>query len=123
MDINQDKTILVVEDEEFNRIYFKELLNKLNCNVIVADNGLKAIEICRTNPSVKLVLMDMKMPIMDGYEATKEIKKIRPDLPVIAQTAFALVGDRNKSLACGCDEYISKPVKRDDLIELILRHI
>ncbi len=119
----QNKLILVVEDEEFNRIYFEELLNQIHCDVIVANNGLEAIEICQNNENIDLILMDIKMPLMDGYEATKEIKKIRPNVPIIAQTAFALLGDKNKSLENGCDDYISKPVKKDVLINLIRKYL
>ncbi|BAX81779.1 response regulator [Labilibaculum antarcticum] len=119
----QNKLILVVEDEEFNRIYFEELLNQIHCNVLVANNGLEAIDICQKNDKIDLVLMDIKMPLMDGYQATKEIKKIRPNLPIIAQTAFALLGDKNKSLENGCDDYIAKPVKKDVLIQLIRKHL
>jgi len=123
MNNTQNKLILVVEDEEFNRIYFEELLNQIHCDVLVANNGLEAIEICQNNDAIDLILMDIKMPLMDGYEATKEIKKIRPNLPIIAQTAFALLGDKNKSLENGCDDYISKPVKKDVLINLIRKHL
>ncbi len=123
MNNTQNKLILVVEDEEFNRIYFEELLNQIHCDVIVANNGLEAIEICQNNEAIDLILMDIKMPLMDGYEATKEIKKIRPNLPIIAQTAFALLGDKNKSLENGCDDYISKPVKKDVLINLIRKYL
>ncbi len=119
----QNKLILVVEDEEFNRIYFEELLNQIHCDVIVAHNGLEAIDICQNNENIDLILMDIKMPLMDGYEATKEIKKIRPNVPIIAQTAFALLGDKNKSLENGCDDYISKPVKKDVLISLIRKYL
>ncbi|MBN2595403.1 response regulator [Labilibaculum sp.] len=119
----ENKLILVVEDEEFNRIYFEELLNQMHCNVLVANNGLEAVDICKKNDKIDLVLMDIKMPLMDGYEATQKIKRIRPNLPVIAQTAFALLGDKNKSLENGCDDYIAKPVKKDVLIQLIRKHL
>ncbi|MCT4604385.1 MAG: response regulator [Marinifilum sp.] len=119
----KNKTILVVEDEEFNRIYFEELLNQIKCKVIVANNGIEAIEVCQKNPKIDLVLMDIKMPLMNGYEATKEIKKLRPNLPIIAQTAFALLGDKKKSLDNGCDDYVAKPVKKDVLIKLINKHL
>ncbi|MPQ49167.1 response regulator [Marinifilum sp. N1E240] len=117
------KTILIVEDEEFNRIYFEELLNQINCKVVIAKNGIEAVEICKKNASIDLVLMDIKMPLMNGYEATQAIKKIRPNLPIIAQTAFALLGDKKKSLENGCDDYVAKPVKKDTLVKLINKHL
>ena len=67
--------------------------------------------------------MDISMPIMNGYDATKEIKKIRPDLPIIAQTAYAITGDREKAIAAGCDDYIFKPIKKDQLIHLINKYL
>ncbi|RUT77658.1 response regulator [Ancylomarina longa] len=123
MNSTKGKTILVVEDEEFNRIYFEELLYHLQCKVLVASNGLEAIELCKEHDNIDLVLMDIKMPLMDGYEATQAIKKIRPNLPIIAQTAFAMLGDKQKSLINGCDDYIAKPVKKDDFIKLINKHL
>ena len=119
----KDKTILIVEDEEFNRIYFEELLHYINCKVVVAKNGLEAYEICKLNTAIDLVLMDIKMPLMNGYEATKKIKTLRPDLPIIAQTAFALIKKKKKSLENGCDDYIAKPVKKDALIKLMNKHL
>src|SRR5690554_7320395 len=68
------------------------------------------------HPEISVVLMDVKMPVMSGYEATAAIKKLRPDLPVIAQTAYALSGDKDKALAAGCDDYLSKPIKREALL-------
>jgi len=117
------KTILIVEDEEFNRIYFEELLNQINCKVVIAKNGIEAVEICKKNASIDLVLMDIKMPLMNGLSCFIAIKKIRPNLPIIAQTAFALLGDKKKSLENGCDDYVAKPVKKDTLVKLINKHL
>lgn len=117
------KTVLVVEDEEFNRIYFEELLNQIHYRVIAVNNGVEAVEICKKNKSIDLVLMDIKMPLMNGYEATKQIKNLRPNLPIIAQTAFALLGDKKKSLDHGCDDYVAKPIKKETLVKLIKKHL
>jgi CheY-like chemotaxis protein len=76
-----------------------------------------------SNPEISLVLMDIKMPVMNGYLATKKIKKLRPDLPVIAQTAYALVGDREKAIQAGCDDYISKPILEEKLIEMLKKYL
>jgi len=70
-----------------------------------------------------MILMDIELPVMDGYTATKEIKKIRPELPVVAQTAFAMMGERERSQEAGCDEYISKPIRKDTLLEIISRFL
>ena len=92
---------------------------KSGLNTIWAKNGEESIKLCKENTNIDLVLMDIHMPIMNGYEATKEIKKFRPNLPIIAQTAYAIIGDRQKSLDAGCDDYISKPIKQEVLIAKI----
>jgi hypothetical protein len=115
--------ILVAEDEEFNYLYIAESLSEFNIKLYRAKDGLSAVEICRSNPQIQQVLMDIRMPVMDGYTATKEIKKFRPDMPIIAQTAYAMESDRKKAMDEGCDDYIAKPIRRQDLIEIISRHV
>lgn len=117
------KKILVVEDVDTNYFYISSLLEKLNGNIIRAINGLIAVDICKNDPSVNLVLMDIELPVMDGYTATREIKKIRPELPVIAQTAFAMMGEREKSIEAGCDDYIAKPIRKEILLDVISKFI
>tara|TARA_R110002050_G_scaffold98121_2_gene203897 strand:+ start:12349 stop:12762 length:414 start_codon:yes stop_codon:yes gene_type:complete len=114
--------ILIAEDEEFNYLYLAEVLNEFNVELYRAKDGLSAVERCQSNLEIDLVLMDIRMPVMDGYTATKEIKKIRPELTVIAQTAYAMESDRKRALEEGCDDYISKPIKRDDLIKIVDKH-
>lgn len=118
---NQDEkmTILVAEDEDFNFILIKEVLLPLELNVIRAMDGAEAIEIASSSDSIALVLMDLKMPVMDGYEATRRMKELFPVLPVIALTAYSLDSDREKALACGCVDFISKPFKKKELLEKI----
>lgn len=116
-------TILIAEDEEVNYLFIKEMLKQSGVKLMCAKNGREAIEICSDRPEIDLVLMDIKMPIVNGYDATKEIKKIRPDLPIIAQTAYALSGDEEKAIAAGCDDYISKPIKQDLLIAKLNKFI
>jgi len=117
-DTTNQKNILIVDDEVSNTMYLEVLLKK-KYNIIKASNGSEAIEMCKDHPEINLVLMDIKMPVTDGYEATKQIKIFRPALPIIAQTAYALAGDENKALAAGCDAYIAKPIKKDLLLEKI----
>lgn len=117
------KTILIVDDEDVNYILFEEMLSAFSFNLLKANNGKEAIDICLKNPDVDLILMDVKMPVMDGYEATKKIKEFRPNLPIIAQTAHALVGDKEIALAKGCDDYISKPIDRVKLIDIIFKYV
>ena len=115
----KDKTILVVEDDENSFEFLKVILEKSGANTLWSKNGEEAIEQCKQNPKIDLVLMDINMPIMNGYEATREIKKLRPNLPIIAQTAYAMAGDQEKSLEAGCDDYITKPIKQEVLITKI----
>ena len=107
--------ILIVEDNEINFSFLKAALKKPNIHIIHACSGEEALEICRNDSELHLVLMDIKLPGMDGYTATSEIKKIRPGLKVIAQTAYAMSGDENLALDAGCDDYLTKPIKLDDL--------
>ncbi|NQU33148.1 MAG: response regulator [Bacteroidetes bacterium] len=114
-----NKTILIAEDDVTSFEYLDKILSTLGINTLWAENGSKAVIQCRENPLIDLVLMDMNMPVMNGYEATREIKKYRPDLPIIAQTAYAMGGDMKKTIEAGCDDYIAKPIKHDDLLEKI----
>jgi PAS domain S-box-containing protein len=118
-EINQAKTILIAEDEEANFLFIEELLSNLNLKLIWVSNGLKAVEACRSNESIDLVLMDIKMPVLNGLEAAKQIKVFRPNLPIIAQTAYTTDADAQKALSFGCNDFISKPFKKDALITMI----
>jgi signal transduction histidine kinase/CheY-like chemotaxis protein len=110
--------ILVAEDEDVNWFYLNQVLMKHNYKSIRAENGKRAVEMCRENKEISLVLMDIKMPVMNGFEALQEIKKEKPGLPVIAQTAFALPYDIEKMKAV-FDDYITKPINKDLLMQKI----
>jgi PAS domain S-box-containing protein len=112
-------TVLIAEDEESNYIFLRVLLRSLNIEVLHARDGHEAIILCSAHPEIDLVLMDINMPRMNGLEATIAIKQTRPNLPVIAITAFAMPDDRDKFLAEGCDGYLEKPVKNDKLIAIL----
>ena len=112
--------ILIVEDEELCYFYFKEVFRTFRPTLLHASNGSDAIELCKMHPDIILVLMDMKTPIMDGFKATEEIKKLRPQLPIIAQTAYAGHDDIAKAIAAGCDAYVTKPIKRAALFDKIV---
>ena len=94
-------------------------LHKTACTIMHADNGKSAVDMVKENPEIDLVLMDIQLPIMNGYEATREIKKLRPNLPVIAQTANALDDDRMKCIDAGCCDYITKPILLDEILPTI----
>ncbi len=118
----EDQTILIVEDDFSSYLYLNTILTKHKANTIHAMNGAKAIEICKNN-EVDLVLMDIQLPEMDGYTATKKIKHFRKNLPIIAQTAHVLEEDKTKSLNAGCDDYISKPINKNELMEKVIKYI
>ncbi len=101
--------ILIVEDDPINIFLLKTMLGKTRTVLWHVENGRQAVECCNLHPEVSLVLMDLKMPEMDGFEATRLIKAARCDLPVIAVTAFAMSGDRELALEAGCDDYLPKP--------------
>jgi len=102
--------LLVAEDDDANRLFLEIILRKIVPTVLQATNGKEAVEMCRAHPEISLVLMDIKMPVMNGLEATQEIKTFRKGLPVIAITAYAMSGDEQKIIASGCDDFIPKPV-------------
>lgn len=118
------KTILVAEDEENNFKFIQAALKKTNAKLIWAKDGVEALEKFNENlKQIDIILMDIQMPRMNGYDATKAAKKIDPNVPIIAQTAFAMSGSKIKCFDSGCDDYIAKPYKAKDLLEIISEHI
>jgi two-component system, cell cycle response regulator DivK len=117
------KTFLIVEDEEVNVQYLQELLRMTHAKLLIAINADEALKLCISHEEIDLVLMDIKLPGMNGYEATKQIKKLRPHLKIIAQTAYAMASDRMTALKSGCDDYIAKPIRANDLLALVNKYI
>jgi PAS domain S-box-containing protein len=107
----EGKKILVAEDEDMNIIYMEEVLSDTKAEVLWAKNGEEAVKIAKENPNIDLILMDIKMPVMDGYTATKKIREFNKDVIIIAQTAYALTGEKEKTIAAGCNYYITKPIE------------
>jgi CheY-like chemotaxis protein len=114
--------VLIAEDDESNRFYLEKILTTGSIMVFSAINGKKAVEQCRAHPEISLVLMDLKMPVMDGFEATRAIRSFRKDLPIIAITAFAMSGEKKRVLEAGCDDYLSKPVSSNALLGKLKRY-
>lgn len=110
----ETKTVLVIEDDELSRFFLEEALKSTNINVIVAKDGLEGIELFRNN-KIDIVLMDMNMPVIDGFIATPKIKEINSVVPVIAQTACAMPADKSNCMVAGCDDYITKPINKEEL--------
>ncbi|RLD61326.1 MAG: hypothetical protein DRI95_14350 [Bacteroidetes bacterium] len=120
---SEKKLVLVVEDEDINFLLIEEILSNKNVQLLHAKTGAEAIKYCENKAEIRLVLMDIKLPDMNGYEVTKEIRTFRKDLPIIAQTAYALYGDREKSIDAGCNDYIAKPIERDDFLEIVEKYL
>jgi two-component system, cell cycle response regulator DivK len=114
----QGKVILVAEDEEINYLFLEEVLNRTGAKVIWAKNGIEAVQKYKEN-KVDLILMDLKMPEMNGYESMQKIKDSKGKTKIIAQTAFAMSGEREEILEAGFDGYISKPIKISELLKLL----
>lgn len=115
--------MLIAEDDEsgFQVLSFT-LERYTNLKSMRAKNGQEALMACRNTPGIVLVLMDIKMPLMDGKEATKLIKKEFPELKIIATTAYALYGDEQIFRAAGCDDYLAKPIRKSAFLEMLQRH-
>ncbi len=117
------KIILVVEDEGYNFEFLQIILTRFNLKVLHAWNGEEAIQIYAENSKIDLVLMDFKLPDIPGQEVTKRILGVRPQVPVIATTAYAMAGDREKALLAGCVDYLSKPIHVEGLVSMLKRYL
>ena len=115
----KNRSVLVAEDEDLNFSFLEAVLKPTEITILRANNGLEAVEICRFSPSIDLVLMDIKMPDIDGFEATMRIKKMLPEVPVIAQTAQSLSYDISKANASGINKHVFKPIDKGELLSLM----
>ena len=114
---NKRPVILIVEDDEPSYLYLESILKQIPVTVLRVENGRKAVNLCGSGAQVSLILMDLKMPVMDGLDATRKIKTINPGLPIIVITAYAFSGDEKIAVDAGCDEYLTKPVKKELLFK------
>ncbi|MBI9037634.1 MAG: PAS domain S-box protein [Bacteroidales bacterium] len=111
--------ILVAEDDEFSDTHLSIIIKKISKETLHAKNGNETVEVCRANPDIDLILMDIRMPEMSGYDATRKIREFNKDVIIIAQTAYAVQGGREKAFEAGFNDYITKPIKKDNLLEMI----
>jgi CheY-like chemotaxis protein len=116
------KTILIAEDERINYLFLKTIFDKTGVKILWARNGQQAIDLCVEN-NVDIVLMDIRMPGTDGNEATRKIKEFNSDIVVIAQTSYSLKEDRDKAFEAGCDSFLAKPVKPNNLMATVEKYI
>jgi two-component system, cell cycle response regulator DivK len=114
-----NKVILIAEDDDTSFALFKAYLSRSNYTILYARNGVETLDLMKKHPETDLILMDLKMPVMDGFEATRKIREFNKSIPIIAQTAYALSGDKQRALDVGCDDYISKPINKEELLEKI----
>lgn len=114
--------ILVVEDDEPSEMLLTIELEKYTRELIISRSGDDAVEVCRNNSDIDIIFMDIQLPKMNGYQATNMIREFNKDVIIIAQTAYGLEGDRDKALAAGCNDYISKPINSQDLISLVMKY-
>ena len=120
MTAENKKLILIVEDDPTSSLLYTNFLESRGFNVLTVADGKTAIDAVIANPDIQVILMDIRLPEMDGISSMKEIKKMRKDIPIIAQTAYAMVEDKARLLKVGFDSYLSKPVKPDTLYDLLL---
>lgn len=118
----QKMTLLIVEDDDISSELLETILKDTFKKLFFAENGVEAIQQCKNNPEIDLVLMDISMPVMSGYEATQQIRKFNKDIIIIAQTAYSMIGDKEKSIEAGCNDYISKPINKKLLLEMICKY-
>jgi CheY-like chemotaxis protein len=111
--------ILVVEDDEISSKLIIAYLGKMSESLHLAQSGLEALEIMHNHPEIDLVMMDIRMPGLNGIETTRMIREFNNQVVIVAQTAFGLVGDKERSLEAGCNDWISKPIQKNDLLALI----
>src|ERR1035437_4438190 len=116
-DVLKRKKILIVEDDFSSKLYLNKILEKANVIILNAGDGQEAVNVAFNNPDIDVILMDIQLPIMDGYEATQKIKEFRKNVIIITQTAYGLLADKEKILNSGFNDYIIKPILTQNLIE------
>jgi FOG: CheY-like receiver len=117
------KKILIVEDDLSSRLYLNKILEKAGVIILNAGDGQEAVKVASNNPDIDIILMDLQLPIMDGYSALSKIREVRNNVIVIAQTAYSLMGDKEKILNSGFNDYIIKPILSQNLIDKLITNL
>ena len=115
--------VLVVEDVPENFYLLREILEEAGARILYASDGETGYSLVRNTEKIDFILLDIRLPDINGYDLARQIKKEKPEIPIIAQTAYGLTGDREKALAAGCVDYISKPIVAEELMKVIKRNI
>jgi len=116
-------TILIAEDDEVSFAYLEIMLANENWKIIRTHDGSKTVETVRENPQIDIILMDLKMPVMDGIRATIEIRKFNKEIPIIAQTAYVFESDRYEALNAGCNDYLPKPIRLNEFLKKMHKYL
>ena len=117
------KKILIVEDDLSSRLYLNKILEKAGVIIMNAGDGQEAVEIALSNPDIEIILMDIQLPVLDGYSALTKIREVRKDVIIIAQTAYGLLGDKEKILNSGFNDYVIKPILSQNLIDKLVANL
>jgi CheY-like chemotaxis protein len=117
------RKILIVEDDLSSRLYLNKILEKAGAILLNAGDGQEAINVAISNPDIDIILMDIQLPVMDGYTSLNKIREIRGDIIIIAQTAYGLLGDKEKILNSGFTDYIIKPILSQNLIDKMVANL
>ncbi len=121
--VRKNATVLIVEDEDTNVEYLEVILKKLEMEFLIARTGEEALLLVKDHPEIELILMDIKLPDMNGYDATRKILEMRKNIPVVAQTAYAMSGEKERAISSGCSDYLSKPIRKGELIKILGKHL
>lgn len=116
----EGRKILIAEDDFSSRLYLNKILEKAGVIIVNAVDGQEAVNIIKDNPDIELILMDIQLPVIDGYKATGLIRELRKDIIIIAQTAYGLLGDKEKIISSGFDDFIIKPIIAKNLIDKLV---
>ena len=120
--LDKNLKVLIVEDDNVSEQFLTILANNFTSNILYAKNGLEAVDICKEHSDVDLILMDIQMPHLNGHGATKQIREFNKDVVIIAQTAYGLSGDKELAIQAGCNDYLAKPIKKEQFIALLKRY-
>lgn len=117
------RKVLIVEDDQSSRLYLNKILERTGVILLNAGDGQEAIDVALKNPDIDIILMDIQLPVIDGYKSTEKIREFMPDVIIIAQTAYGLLGDKEKIIESGFNDYIIKPILSQNLIEKMISNL
>ncbi|OQD43494.1 response regulator [Croceivirga radicis] len=118
----KELTVLIAEDDKISSYLIEKILKPYGCKILHAKDGEEVINLCKENNTIDLIFMDVKMPVFDGFEATRQIRAFNTEVVIIAQTAFTLLGDKEKAAAVGCNEHISKPIEQEKVTRILEKY-